>query len=167
MRSNTRIKSALIKAVRAFVIAACVFLVSDFSGQAQTAGQVEAALEILKDVDADDLTWKSVELVAGAPAKARESVAAAVVQAVALLRVESTPACVGAIAAQVPTCAMSALASGLDHAPGYKIVTCVAVGSLEGVDWKNVEAVAVASAHNNDEARKIQAVLKEIRKKSK
>lgn len=147
-------------------MAVSVFLFAELTGQAQTSGQVEAALEILKDVDADDFTWKSVELVAGAPANAGKSVAAAVVQAVALLRVESTPACVGAIAAQVPACAMSALASGMEHAPEYKVVTCLAVGSLKGIDWKNVEAVAVASAQNEDEARKLQAVLKEIRKKS-
>ncbi len=148
--------------VRMFLLALTLFLGWSGSSQAQTAGQIEAALEILKDVDAQDLPWKSVELVGGAPENAKKSVAAAVIQAVALMRMESTPACVGAIAAQTPEVAMSALASGLEHAPGFSVVTCVTVGSLKGVNWRDVEAIAIASAENSHSARRIQAVLRQL-----
>ena len=148
------------------LLAAGLFLVDADSVLAQSGKQVEAALEILKDVEPDDLPWKSVELVAGAPKKAQLTVAAAVVKAITILRVESTPACVGAIAAQIPSCAFSSLASGLEHAPKYAVVTCVTVGSLDSVSWQDVESIAIASAPTANESRKIKAILRQLRSRT-
>ena len=163
MNSISRIHNSLKTGCLALWIAAGLFFIAALPVQAQSVKQVEAALEILKDVEPDDLPWKSVELVAGAPKRAQLSVAAAVVKAITILRIESTPACVGAIAAQIPSCALAGLASGLEHAPKYAVVTCVTVGSLDSVSWKDVESIAIASAPNPDESLKIQAILRQLR----
>jgi hypothetical protein len=163
MNSISRKYNSLKTGCLAVWMTAGLFFVTAAPVQAQSGKQVEAALEILKDVEPDDLPWKSVELVAGAPKKAQLTVAAAVVKAISILRIESTPACVGAIAAQIPSCALSGLASGLEHAPKYAVVTCVTVGSLDSVSWQDVESIAIASAPNPDESLKIKAILRQLR----
>src|SRR5262249_16208498 len=111
----------------------------------QTAGQIEAAKEILTKVPAAELASKSAELVANAPAKERPAVAAAAAQVVAWTNPDLASATVVAISLRVPVVAPAAAGAAATKLPQSAGGIAVAAARVPGVRVGDVRSAVIAA----------------------
>src|SRR2546426_3690011 len=122
-----------------------VFCLSAHVVFAQTSAQIEAAKDILAKVPAAELSSKSAELVANAPAKERAAVASAAAQVVTSMNPDVASATVVAISLRVPVVAPAAAAAAAAKLPNSAGAVAGAAARVPGVRVGDVRPAVIAA----------------------
>ncbi|HKS37611.1 MAG TPA: hypothetical protein VJW76_10510 [Verrucomicrobiae bacterium] len=131
------------KWIRLLPLAFCCTCLSSFG---QSADQIAAAKDILAKAPPAELAAKCAQLVAGAPAREKVAVAAAVGHAVAKVSPPGTPAAVTAVAVREPSTAPSVAAAAATELPNSAPAIAVAAIKSPRVSERDVRAAVVAAA---------------------
>jgi hypothetical protein len=130
------------------LLVGCVVVVAPVSWelQAQTKGQIEAAMAALGKVDGAELPSRAAGLVAGAPGEERIAVAAAVGEAAARMNPGMVLAVVSAVSARVPEAAAAVAAASAAVLPRQAASIAVAAVRQSQVRLVDVRAAVMAAA---------------------
>jgi len=115
-------------------------------GFSQSADQIAAAREILAKAPPAELASKSVELVTGAPAKEKVTVAAAVGHAVAKVNPQLAATAVTAVSTREPSVAAAIAAAAAAELPNSAPAIAVAAIKSSRVNERDVRAAVIGAA---------------------